>query len=119
MTHHHHEDAGAGFFAGMSAMTFMLVGLVFLILVLALFMWQPWANTTADRDTGGAGGTTEETLPGGGTDGGTGGTDGDNNGGGTDGGTAPGSYRFSADGMPSVVAAESALTGIDWMPHAA
>ncbi len=114
MAHHHHEDTtGAGFMAGMSATMFMLIGLVLLILVLALFMWQPWADTTSDRDVGGAGGVIEETLPGGG-----GADDGDNGGGNdTGGGAAPGSYRFGAGGMPSVVAANAALTRIDWTPQ--
>ena len=120
MTHHHHEDTGAGVFAGMSAMMFMLIALVLVVLLLAAVFWRPWAGDgTTDNDVAPGGGL-EDTLPGsqpgGGTDGG-GGTGGGGTGGG---GTAPGSYRFGAEGMPSVIAAAEALTGIEgWSPLAA
>ena len=90
---HHHEDSGAGFFAGISAMTFMLVAVVLVVLVVAAFAWTPWGG----GDTGsGTLGDVEETLPG------------DQPGGGNGGGTAgPGSYRFEAEGMSPVLTANA------------
>lgn len=101
---HDHGESGAGFFAGMSAMMFMLIGLVLVVLLVAAFAWRPWGGD-GDADTG-TGGGAEETLPGDQPGGGDGG-------GGTGGGTAPGSYRFGVE-LPSVVAADAALTGVDY-----
>ena len=38
---HDHGESGAGFFAGMSAMMFMLIALVLVVLLVAAFAWRP------------------------------------------------------------------------------